>query len=48
MIQKQREQYEAPSTDVVLLRMETGILITSDPLNNPNNGYVSGWDLGDI
>jgi hypothetical protein len=40
--------YDAPTTDVLLLCMESGILITSDPENNPNKGYNNGWNLGDI
>ena len=40
--------YERPTTELIDLRIESGILITSDPENNPNKGYESGWNLGDI
>ena len=40
--------YAQPTTDLLELRIEKGFLITSDPENNPNSGYDSNWDLGDI
>jgi len=43
-----KQGYESPTTDVLVLRIETGILITSDPANNPNRGYDPSWNLGDI
>lgn len=45
---KTRQDYESPTTNVLVLRIERGILITSDPDNNPNSGYDPDWDLGDI
>ena len=43
-----KQDYVSPITDVLVLRIETGILITSDPKSNPNNGYDPNCDLGDI
>ena len=48
MNKKQLLDYESPTTQLIDLRVESGILITSDPQNNPNSGYDNGWDLGDI
>lgn len=43
-----KQDYKSPTTDVLGLRIETGILITSDPANNPNTDYNPIWNLGDI
>lgn len=45
---KKKIAYEAPISTSLELRFESGILITSDPQNNSNSGYVSEWILGDI
>ena len=43
-----KQDYESPTTAILELRSEGSILITSDPLNNPDNAYDSLWDLGEI
>lgn len=45
---KNKEVYTSPITEALELNLECGILITSDPKSNPNNGYSPNWDLGDI
>lgn len=44
----QKQLYTAPAAETLVVQAEGNLLITSDPQNNPNKGYESGWDLGDI
>ena len=44
----QKLLYTAPAAEALVVQTEGSILITSNPKNNPNKGYNSGWDLGDI
>lgn len=48
MNNKKLLDYESPITQLIDLRIESGILIVSDPKDNPNKGYDNEWDLGDI
>ena len=43
-----KQLYLSPTTETLVVQVEESILITSDSQNNPNKGYESGWDLGDI
>ena len=47
MIQTKAD-YASPTTDVLELRVENVILITSSTENNPSNAYDTGWDLGSL
>lgn len=42
----QTHRYQTPITEVIELQPECSVLITSDPLNNPNSGYDPLNDLG--
>ncbi len=48
MIKQQKSDYTSPTSSILELRSECSILITSDPLNNPDKAYDSLWDLGEI
>lgn len=45
-METKRMRYEAPSAEVLELRVEQSILIASDPLNNPDSGYDPLFDMG--
>ncbi len=43
-----KNSYEAPSMDIITIRMEQGILALSEQSNSASNGYESENDLGEI
>ena len=49
---KIKEQYCSPTTHLLVVRFEQGILVVSNPnavkANSASSGYVNVWDLDEI
>ena len=40
--------YTQPTTDILEMNVESGLLVGSERSNSVNSGYDESWDLGTI